>query len=222
MRIFSTLLLICVLSACASPTATPATASPTPLLPTPTAATLVSRDTLTGDWLGAATKPDGTKASIQISFDGSEAKLNIEPRTQLWKLTVTQNNENIQFTATGATRDLFQKIAFAGTFINGVFSGELDWDGTATAITFMPLAVVGQNILEKYEGVYRFESGRALSIIVSPEYSNGGLYFFSKTLMMTDFDSGALRGLYPFDDLTFAVGVLRVVGAPFAGRIPPV
>jgi len=190
-----------------------------PLPPTPTAATFASRDTLTGDWLGATAKPDGTTASIQISFDGSEAKLNIEPRTQLWKLTVTQNDENIQFTAAGATRDPFQKIVFAGTLINGVFSGELDWDGTATAVTFTPIAVVDQNILEKYEGVYRFESGRALSIIVSPEYSNGGMYFFSKTLMMTDFDSGTLRGLYPFDEYTFAVGALRVVGAPFAGRI---
>src|SRR6185436_11527747 len=219
MRIFSTLLLFVVLSACASPTATPVTVLPTALPPTPTAITFASRDTLTGDWIGAATKPDGTTASIQISFDGSEAKLNIEPRTQLWKLTVTQNNENIQFTATGATRDPFQQIEFAGTFINGVFSGELDCDGTTKAITFTPIAVVDQTIMEKYEGVYRFESGRALSIIVSPEYSSGGLYFFSKTLMMTDFDSGALRGLYPFDDYTFAVGVLRVVGAPFAGRI---
>src|SRR6185436_19790996 len=136
MRIFSTLLLLVVLSACTSPTATFATASPTPLPPTPTAAAFASRDTPTGSWLGAATEPDGTTASIQISFDGSEAKLNIEPRTQLWELTVIQNNENIQFTATGPTRDPFQKIEFAGTFINGVFSGELDWDGTATAITF--------------------------------------------------------------------------------------
>ena len=217
MRIFSTLLLLCVLSACASPTATPI--SPTPLPLTPTAATFASRDTLTGDWLGAATMPDGTTASIQIIFDGSEAKLSIEPRTQSWKLTATQNNEDIQFTATGGTRDPFKQIEFTGTFVNGVFAGELNWDGTTTDTTFTPIAVVDKNILDKYEGVYRFESGRALSIIVSPKYSSGGLQFFSQTLMMTDFDSGALRGLYPFDDYTFAVGALRVVGAPFAGRI---
>src|SRR5215216_3679027 len=71
----------------------------------------------------------------------------------------------------------------------------------------------------KYEGLYRFDSGRALSIVVSPDYSAGGLRFFSQTLMMTDFESGALRGLYRFDEYTFAVGALRVVGAPFAGRI---
>jgi len=183
--------------------ATPATASPTPLPPTPPAAAFASRDTLTGDWLGAATMPDGTTASIQVSFDESEAKLSIEPRTQLWKLNFTQNNEDIQFTATGGTRDPFKQIEFTGTFVNGVFAGELNWDSTTTDITFTPIAFVDKDVLEKYEGVYRFESGRALSIIVSPEYSSGGLYFFSQTLMMTDFDSGALR----------------VVGAPFAGRI---
>ena len=102
---------------------------------------------------------------------------------------------------------------------HGVFAGELNWDSMKSAISFMPIVSVDKTILAKYEGVYRFESGRALSIIVSPEYSSGGLYFFSQTLMLTDFESGALRGLYPFDDYTFAVGALRVVGAPFAGRI---
>lgn len=217
MRIITTLLLLCVLSACASPAATPV--SPTQHPPTPTLAAFASRDTLTGGWLGAATTPDGTTASIQITFDGSEATLNIEPRTQSWTVTVAQNNENIQITATGGTRDLFKQIEFTGTFVNGVFAGKLGWDGTTTDITFTPVAVVDKNILEKYEGVYRFESGRTLSIIVSPEYSSDGLYFFSQTLMLTDFESGALRGLYPFDEYTFAVGALRVVGAPFAGRI---
>ncbi len=217
MRIFSTLLLLCVLSACASPTVTPVL--PTSLPPTPTAETFASRDTLTGDWLSAATKPDGSIASILITFKDSETLLGIEPLTQTWKLTVIQNNEAIEFSATGAARDPFQKMEFTGTFINGVFAGELNWDGTTSAIIFMPIAVVDKTVLEKYEGVYRFDSGRALSIIVSPEYSSGGLYFFSQTLMMTDFDSGALRGLYPFDDYTFAVGALRVVGEPFTGRI---
>lgn len=163
--------------------------------------------------------PDGETASIQISLDASEAKLNIEPRTQLWELAFTHNNEDIHFTATGGARDPFKQIEFTGTFVDGVFAGKLAWDGATTAITFTPIAVVDKNILDKYEGVYRFESGRALSIIVSPEYSADGLYFFSQTLMVTDFDSGALRGLYPFDEYTFAVGALRVVGAPFAGRI---
>jgi hypothetical protein len=217
MRIITTFLLLCVLSACAAPTAT--SISPAIAPPTPTISTFTARDTLTGDWLGAAAMPDGITASIQITFADPEAKLSIEPRTQSWKLAVIQNNEIIEFAAEGGTRDPFQKLKFTGTFVNGVFSGDLNWDGTLGAITFTPIASVDESILAKYEGLYRFESGRALSIIVSPKYSSGGLQFFSQTLMLTDFDSGALRGLYPFDDYTFAVGSLRVVGAPFAGRI---
>jgi uncharacterized protein len=216
MRIITTFLLLCVLSACAAPTAT--STSPTIAPPAPTISTFAARDTLTGDWLGAAAMPDGTTASIQITFADPEANLSIEPRTQSWKLAVIQNNELIEFAATGGTRDPFQKLKFTGTFVNGVFSGDLNWDGTMGAITFTPIMSVDESILAKYEGLYRFESGRALSIIASPEYSSGGLYFFSQTLMLTDFESGVLRSLYPLDDSTFLVGVLRVQGAPFAGR----
>ncbi len=215
MRIISTLLLLCVLSACASPTATPL--SPTPLPPTPTAPTFASRNTLIGEWLGAATKPDGATASLSINFD--DVKLNIEPLTKTWSLTVTQNGEVVKFSAEGKSKEPFVKLEFTGTFANGIFSGALNWDGTTSPITFTPIVTVDKTVLEKYEGVYRFESGRALSVIVSPEYSSGGLYFFSQSLMLTDFDSGASRSMYPLDDVTFAVGVLRVAGAPFAGRI---
>jgi len=134
-------------------------------------------------------------------------------------LTVTQNKEAIGFAASGGTRDPFQQIEFTGSLLQGVFTGELKWDDTTKPVTFNPIVSVDQSKLETYEGVYHFESGRALSIIVSPEYTSGGLRFFSDSLMLTDFESGALRGLYPLDENTFAVGVLRVVGAPFAGRI---
>ena len=60
MRIFSTLLLLCVLSACASPTATPATESPTSLPPTPTASNFAARESLTGEWLGGGEHPTKT------------------------------------------------------------------------------------------------------------------------------------------------------------------
>ncbi len=214
MRIFSlTLILLFLLTACASPTATPPTSAP--VIPTPTVPALA----LTGQWMGAATKPDGATASIQIIIGDSESNLNIEPFTHLWKLTLEQNNEVIHFSTTGGTRDPFQKIEFTGTLDNNVLNGELNWDGTTNAVAFTPLVSVDKTLLEKYEGVYRFESGRALSVIVSPEYSSGGLYFFSQTLMLTDFESGALRSLYPFDDHTFGIGVLRVAGAPFSGRI---
>ena len=217
MRIISTLLLLCFLSACAVPSATPI--SPTSLPATPTVSNFASRDTLTGDWLGAGTKPDGSTVSIQINFADSEAKLSIEPQTKTWGVTVTQSNEAIEFTTVGGISDPFKQIEFSGTFVNGVFSGELDWDGTMSPISFTPIVSVDESVLTKYEGLYRFESGRSLSIIVSPEFESGGLQFFSQSLMLTDFESGALRGLYPVDDSTFLIGALRVVGAPFDGRI---
>ena len=178
-----------------------------------------SRPTLTGKWLGAATKLDGTTASMEINFDDIETKLRIEPKTQTWAVDVTKNAETVHLSVVGKSGDPFTLIEFAGLFTDGNLAGELSWDGKKSPIVFTPIASVDQSLLENYEGVYRFESGRSLSILVSPQYSSGGLQFFSETLMITDFDSGALRGLYPFDDYTFAVGALRVVGAPFVGRI---
>jgi len=217
MRLISTLLLLCILSGCAASTATPV--PPTVLPSTPTVSSFATRAALAGDWLGAAIKPDGTTASIQLTFVDSAVSVSIEPQTEVWDVLLQQNNDAVQFTATGGKSDPFKQIEFTGTFVNGVFSGALNWDGTTNPITFTPIVSVDESVLAKYEGLYRFESGRVLSIIVSPEYSSNGLYFFSQTLMMTDFESGALRGLYPFDDYTFAVGALRVVGAPFVGRI---
>lgn len=217
MRILSTFLLLCVLSACSSQTATPTLTSPTPLSPTPTDSNFAARETLTGEWLGGVAKPDDSLASVSVNFDDS--KLNIEPLTETWSIILTQNGEEVSFSVEGKLNDPFTQIEFAGTFSDNYLSGELNWDGQKSSVTFTPIASVDAPVLGKYEGVYKFETGKALSIIVSPEYSNGGLHFFSKTLMMTDFESGALRSLYPFDDYTFAVGVLRVVGAPFAGRI---
>jgi alpha/beta superfamily hydrolase len=175
---------------------------------------------LTGEWIGATTMPDGTTASIQLDFDDTvEAKLGIEPKTETWKIDVTQNGEDVHFSAVRKSSDPFTSIEFTGTLTNESLSGEFNWDDQKSSIVFLQIASVDPSDLEKYEGLYRFESGRALSIIVSPEYSSGGLRFFSQTLMMTDFDSGALRGLYPMDDSTFLIGALRVIGAPFNGRI---
>jgi len=210
-----TFILLCLLTACASPPAT--LSSPTPLSPTSTVSTFAAHETLTGEWLGSTTKPDGSTASLSINFD--EAKLSIEPMTKTWSMAVTQNVEAIHFSAAGKSNDPFTQIEFMGMFSGGNISGELNWDGRKSSVIFTAIVAVDASVLEKYEGVYHFESGRALSIIVSPEYSLDGLQFFSQSLMMTDFESGALRGLYAFDDYTFVVGALRVVGAPFAGRI---
>lgn len=211
MRIISLLVLIVLLSACASPTATPSLPTITP--PTPTAISI----NLTGEWISAATTPDGSTASIVLNFD--DGTFNIEPLTATWAMTVTHNGEAVHFSVTGKKNDMFQQIEFDGAYQNNILAGEINWDGKTSTTTFSSIVSVDEPTLEKYEGIYRFDSGRALSIIVSPEYSSSGLQFFSKTLMMTDFESGALRGLYPTSDNTFLIGALRVVGAPFSGRI---
>jgi len=162
---------------------------------------------------------DGSTASVVLDFNGSQPDLSIEPMTKTWKLELTQDGDAVHFSATGASNDPFQKIDFTGIFSARGFTGQINWDGYSSDVVFTSVTTVESAQLEKFEGLYRFESGRTLSVIVSPEYSAGGLKFFSQTMMMTDFESGALRGLYPLEDLTYAVGALRVVGAPFAGRI---
>ena len=214
LRSFTLLLMLC-LAACAAPSAIP-TAAPTPSS-TPTPVPSATPEPLTGEWIGAATQPDGSTASLLISFD--TAKLNIEPLTASWSMNVTQNAEGINFSATGKSNDPFTGIEFGGSFSGENLTGEISWDGQKSSVIFIPIVAVDSSALEKYEGLYRFESGRTLSIIVSPKFSAGGLQFFSQTLMMTDFESGALRGLYPIDGSTFLIGALRVVGAPFNGRI---
>jgi pimeloyl-ACP methyl ester carboxylesterase len=161
-----------------------------------------------------------------------ESALNVEPFIKTTRLTVTQDNDALAFSAVGESRDTFKQIEFNGEITRGItpdsegqpndsliIKGSITWDGASSQTIFIPVVDVPDAILAEYEGVYHFESGRALSILVSPEYTSGGLTFFSQSLMLTDFDSGALRSLYPTSDASFLVGVLRDVGAPFAGRI---
>ena len=144
----------------------------------------------------------------------------IEPQTKLWPLTiVTQDENNIHFTVAGKKGGGFEQIDFNGNLANGILIGNLNWDGQTSAVTFNSIYAIDSSLFENYAGVYRFESGRALSIIHGPSYEQGGLQFFHQGLTMTDFESGDSRGLYPLDDFTFAVGVLRVVGAPLSGRV---
>lgn len=211
-RALQTILLICLLTACTSPAPTP-----TSIIPTQTGTSQTTR--LIGQWMGAAAKPDGSIASVVLHIGESESSLNIEPMTKTWNLKVEQDGSTIQFSAMGTANDPFEQIEMNGTYSDAKFTGEWDWDGEKSAITFTPIASVDVGKLDKFEGLYRFESGRSLSVIVSPEYNSGELKFFSQTLMLTDLESGALRSLYPLDEYAYAVGSLRVVGAPFAGRI---
>ena len=154
-----------------------------------------------------------------IDFNASPPRLSIEPLTRTWNLEEVQNGDALQYSVVGKTSDPFKRIEFNGTFQNGSLTGMMDWDGVTDPVTFAPIVAVDSAVLDKYEGVYRFDSGRALSIIVSPSYEEAGLRFFADGLTMTDFSNGDLRALYAFDDTTFAVGALRTTGQPFEGRV---
>ena len=226
MRFIPTFMLICVLSACATPTATLVPSLPKSFPPMMVPATATTVPPLAGKWIGSATKPDGSTASIQINIAASETTLIIEPFTRKISSTFMQKDYEIRFVAMGVTGDSFQQIEFNGVVSikpevsrSVVLTGTFKWDDVSSPIIFFPIQSIDTSTLTKYEGLYRFDSGRALSIIVSPQYTSGGLKFFSDTLMLTDFESGALRALYPIDDSTFLIGALRVVGAPFGGKI---
>src|SRR5262249_26268450 len=144
------LTLILCLTACAVPTIVP-TAS---LIPSVTPMPSSSPETVKGKWLGGVTKPDDSIASLFINFDN--AKLNIEPMTTTWSMTVTRNGEAVNFSVSGKSNDPFTQIEFTGTFSNGKLSGEFNWDGKKSSVTFTPIVSVDDSVLEKYEGVYRF------------------------------------------------------------------
>lgn len=221
MRIlFKVIILIGLLSACAVPTA-----SPTPLpIVTPTELPLLSpfasQDTLTGMWLGGFSKPDGAMVSLSLNFEGSTGNLTIEPKVKIWPTTsLTQEGDRVHFVVTGKAGEDFEQIEFTGKLSDGTLQGDLNLDGQISPTTFTPISAVETSVLEKYVGVYRFESGRVLSILNSPKYDLKGLHFFHNGLAMTDFKNGSMRGLYSLEDFTFAVGALRVVGAPLQSRI---
>jgi alpha/beta superfamily hydrolase len=208
MRIYlKTLLLICLLTACAAPTSPAYTPTPD-FLPPPL---------LTGEWIAGVTGEDGSTQSILMDFD--VLTLTIEPHTKTWPLTVTQSEKGITASATGDAPDPFKQIKFTGSFFDQVLSGELHWNDKVTSVTFTPLMKVADLILENYVGVYQFESGRTLSILHNPSFESGGLSFFHQGLSITDLENGDSRGLYPIDEFTFGVGALRVVGAPLSGRV---
>lgn len=203
------LLLVFALTACSAlvPSATPTAPIVASSTPRP----------LRGEWLGSVFKPGAERESLWINFD--TGTLRIEPLTDTWAVKSSWKGDVSTFSAVGEPGDPFAQIDFSGTFIGGYLSGELTWDGQNSLVTFLPIASIESSGLEKFEGVYRLETDRAFSIILSPSFSANGLQFFGPTLMMTDLKSGALRALYPVNDSTFLIGALRVVGAPFSGRI---
>ena len=186
------LILAFLLSACAVPQ------------PTPTPLPTLEPVSLSGEWLGGFVQSDGTVLSLRFKFTDTGGTLNIQPYSKEWNLTdFVHADPKITFSSVGTSFDPFEQIHFEGELSDNRVTGELNWDGKTYQTTFTSLTEVDSASLQKYVGVYRFESGRAVSVLLSPSYDLGGLEFFPPGLMFTDFTTGDLRGLYPLEDLHF-------------------
>ncbi len=202
------LILICLLTACAAPIASPTS---TPIQD----ALIAARDTLAGEWLGGFTKSDGANLSLIINFTDGGGDLNVQPFTKSWSMSDFVQTENkITFNIIGKSPDPFEQIRFEGELSNRGLAGDLNWDGDSYQVEFSPLTHVDSALLEKYVGVYRFDSGRTISVLLCPAYDDGRLQYFPPGLMFTDLASGDSRGLYPLEDSTFGIGSVRVLAYP--------
>ncbi len=204
-------ILICLLTACAAPTVSPTSIPTSP----PTEAPFVSRVELTGEWLGGFTKSDGSVFSLIINFTDTGGDLNIQPFTKSWSLSdFVQVHNNITFNIIGKSPDPFEQIRFEGELSNSGLTGDLNWDGDSYQVVFSALTQIDSALLEKYVGVYHFDSGRKVSVLLCPSYDDGKLQYFPPGLMFTDLTSGNSRGLYPLEDSTFGIGSARVLAYP--------
>jgi alpha/beta superfamily hydrolase len=202
------LILVCLLSACVAP-------QPAIITPLPT----IVPEKLTGEWLGGYIQPDGMIISIILNFTDAGGTLMIQPFGKTWNLSdFNQEETKVIFNVNGTSTDPFEEIRFEGEFINNEYAGKLHWDGIIYQIAFTQLTQIDSHSLEKYIGLYRFDSGLAVSVLLSPSYETGGLEFFPPGLMYTDFTTGDSRGLYPLEESTFGIGSARVLAYPLEGR----
>lgn len=203
------LLLLCFLTACAAPIA------PT-LAPAPT----LNFIPLEGQWLGGFENSDEAKISLTFNFADAGGILNIQPLTKSWDLSdITQNENKVTFSVAGKSLDPFELIQFEGEFSANGLTGILRWNGDPYQILFTKLAQIESTMLEKYVGVYRFDSGLMVSVLLCPSYDAGGLHFFPPGLMFTNLNSGDSRGLYPISDNTFGIGSARVLAYPLENNL---
>src|SRR5215216_7360113 len=116
-----TFFMLLLLTACSSLTPLPSTS--VSVVPTQTIAAFSPHAILTGEWIGAGTKPDGSTASIIISFGEAETKLKIEPMNRTWEVSFSHENGVVEFSASSGTLEPFRQIAFIGRFSGEVFGG---------------------------------------------------------------------------------------------------
>lgn len=201
------ILLINLLSGCA-PAATPA----------PPVAVAAS-----GVWLGAVTGPEGAPQSWRLDFSRPEAAtLTLEPELKAWPLAApVQTGRVVTVTVAGASAGGLAESVFVGELAadNNRLTGALTWAGGTGAAVFWPLAAPTSADLQRWVGVYGFPSGRAVSVLMAPSVQVGQRQMFGAALVVTDFETGALRPLYPLAADRFLVGAARGVGAPPMAQI---
>ncbi len=116
------------------------------------------------------------------------------------------------------TQDNPQRI-FTAHWVGQQLTGQVVADGQTASFVLLPMYAVSEADQAALAGTYRFATGEALTVHVSPTYSGSGLDFFWKGLTITHFGHGAIRGLYPIAPDTFLVGSARVLGYPFVAQI---
>ncbi|HNB55255.1 MAG TPA: hypothetical protein PK530_25110, partial [Anaerolineales bacterium] len=222
-------LLLVTFSACSSPnvetplansTPVPITSTPTRVVPTetgvPPPTEIPPTETpdpalLHANWMGGITHPDGTTEAILVRLD--DGSLTIQPQADALSLEgVSRVGNTLAFQVIGA-----REMTFSGQWDGAQISGEVNENGAASPFVLRPMAEVGT--LQDYAGTYQFENGDALTVQISPTFRASGLDFFWEGLTVTDFGTGAIRGLYPVEADRFLVGSGRVLGFPFGAEI---
>jgi uncharacterized protein len=222
--IFLTTLTACTSTGTATPVnvptlaqASPFTSSPSSLPPTAelSQATPSLQILPDSDWIGGIQHPDGSRESIILRMKGASKSLTIQPRTAALAVNDVLFDGNVLSFKTAGDDEML----FTGKLDADRITGLVDQGGIKSSFTLMPLMDETDDAVAEFSGVYRFESGDALYITLSPGYELDGLDYFWSGLTLTHFGTGAIRGLYPIAKDIFLLGSARVLGYPFEAQI---
>jgi uncharacterized protein len=124
----------------------------------------------------------------------------------------------LKFALTGQPSDTFKRLRFEGQWLaGGPIIGQIDEDGRKYEITLQASSETASP--EQYLGVYTFPSGRAVGLLAAPSFTIQNRNLFPGAMVFSDFETGAIRGVYPTTADTFLIGGARGVGYPFAAQI---
>jgi dienelactone hydrolase len=171
-----------------------------------------SLQTLPANWAGAILRADGTSQPILVHMTDSKGTLTVQPKTATQPITdVRRRDTTLEFSVGGQR--------FLGQFDGAQLTGEVRQAGTTDSFILLPVLDIPDAALSEWVGVYRYADGGALGIQLAPTFEASGLDFFWHGLTLNDFDTGAVRGLYPIAKDVFLVGSARVAGYPFSAQV---